>query len=86
MNCIAASMATDDRRKRERKTENDPDNPFILRKLKSMEQSNLMLFRFSLIRLKYCSHDYELFLEGVASSNKFLIFPFFDTCVIKKQG
>ena len=51
-----------------------------------MEQSNLMLFSSSLIRLKYCSHDYELFLEGVASSNKFLIFPFFDTCVIKKQG
>ena len=79
-------MATDDRRKRERKTENNPDNPFILRKPKSMEQSNLMLFSSSMIRLKYCSHDYELFLEGVASSNKFLIFPFFDTCVIKKQG
>ena len=56
-------MVTDDRRKRERKTENNPDDPFILRKLKSMEQSNLMLFSSSMIRLKYCSHDYELFLE-----------------------
>ena len=79
-------MAIDDRRKRERKTENDPDNPFILRKLKSMEQSNLMLFSSSMIRLKYCSHDYEFFLEGVASSYEFLIFPSFDTSVIKKQG
>ena len=79
-------MATDDRRKRERKTENNPDNPFILRKPKSKEQSNLMLFRFSLIRLQYCSHDYEFFLEGVASSYEFLIFPSFDTSVIKKQG
>ena len=70
----------------EKKTENNPDNPFILRKPKSKEQSNLMLFRFSLIRLKYCNHDCKFFLEGVASSNKFLIFPSFDTCVIKKQG
>ena len=47
----------------EKKTENNPDNPFIPRKPKSMEQSNLILFSSSMIRLKYCSHDYELFLE-----------------------
>ena len=70
----------------EKKTENNPDNPFILRKPKSMEQLNLMLFGSSLIRLKYCSHDCKFFLEGVASSNKFLVFPSFDTSVIKKQG